>query len=102
MSRELFFDHRFFFLERRTEKKTMLHYELDWLAASQLRYNGEQVVFNENVSMAVYCDRYLLVAGARDYGVLVIDMSTGLITHAQPLGAHAAVAVLVDGERVFI
>lgn len=74
-------------------------FELDWLAAGEITFDDKLIPFDRIPHMAVANSSCLLIAGARDHGIIAVDIATGdlLFTHDEHRGE--TVGVLVDRTR---
>ncbi len=76
--------------------------KLNWLAAGQIHVGNELMVFDRVPHMAVTYTNLLLIAGARDYGVVAVDLHTGLPAFVHDQDAGDTIGVLVDRARIFV
>lgn len=78
------------------------HFKLNWLAAGEIVVDGQFIQFDRVPHMALVADECLLIAGARDHGIVAVNHKTGLPLFFHNEHRGRTVGVLVDRKRVFI
>lgn len=76
--------------------------KLNWLAAGEIYFNGQLVTFNHVPSMAMTYSGVLLIAGARDHGLVGVDARSGKLLFIREDDQGQTVGVMTDKSRVFV
>lgn len=95
-------DFFYFFLIKNEKKEMETELKLNWLAAGQIYFGEELVAFDAVPHMAVTYTELLLIAGARNHGIIALDMRTGALAFFHNEDRGETLGVLVDRSRVFV
>lgn len=76
--------------------------KLNWLAAGQIFIGNDLVAFDRVPHMAVTYTDLILLAGARDHGVIAVDARNGGLAFIHDQDRGDTCGVLVDRSRVFV
>lgn len=78
---------------------------MNWLAAGEIYSqdnDAENIVFARKPQTAIAGDHFLLLSGARDYGIIIVDLRTGIVVLHQLELAGETVGVLVHAHCAFV
>lgn len=79
--------------------------KLNWVAAGEIYPQDKQdenIVFARTPQTAIAGEHFLLLSGARDYGIVVVDLRIGVVVFHQLEHQGETVGVLSHGHCVFI